>query len=295
MKKIYLLSAAACLFAFSAKAENVWYADGGASEQGACFTMEQVSGTLGTNGPVAKVAVSKAGATGDPWAVQFCNIFKEAARGQAEGKTFKMSFEVLYAGASTEGVAFSFLTGKQHNEKGVEMHANWQWNAPDAAENPNQELNNVTFAVNGTALEGDPAAGVLNKGLALEVGKWNTIEVNGTIGAAGMICIQMNLGGNAANEGAFFFKNMDVTFNKDVVKFFEDKAADNTAIAEEAAVKAYVANNVIFASEAADVVVYNINGVAVKSAKNVTSLNVADLKAGLYIAKVGNTTVKFVK
>lgn len=289
MKKIYLLSAVACMFALNANANNVWYTDGGAKED---LAMEQVSGSLGTKAPVAKVVVSKAGANGDPWAVQFCNIFQEAAKGQAEGKAFKMTFEVLYAGASTEGVAISYLTGKQHNEKGEEQHANWQWNAPDAKENPNLELNNVTFKLNGKDLEGDPAAGVLNKALALEVGKWNTVEVNGTIGAAGMICIQMNLGGNAANEGTFFFKNMEVTFNKDVVKFFEDNA---TAIAEEAAVKAFVAGDVLFASEAADVVVYNVNGVAVKSAKNVTSLNVADLKAGLYIAKVGNTTVKFVK
>jgi len=291
MKKIYLLSAVACMFALNAKADNVWYTDGGAKVD---LAMEQVSGTLATNGPVAKVVVSNAGAAGDPWAVQFCNIFKEAAKGQQEGKAFKMTFEVLYEGASTEGVNLTFLTGKQHNEKGEEMHANWQWNAPDAEKDPNLELNNVTFAVNGTALEGDPAAGVLNKALALELGKWNTIEINGTIGAAGMICIQMNLGGNAANEGAFYFKNMEVTFNKDVVKFFEDKA-DNTAVTDAAALKAYVANDVIYASEAADVVVYNVNGVAVKSAKNVTSLNVADLKAGLYIAKFGNATVKFVK
>jgi hypothetical protein len=283
MKKIYLLSAVACMFALSANANNEWYTNGGASEK---LSLEQVSGTNATAGPVAKVVVSKAGAAGDPWAVQFCNIFQEAAKGQAEGNDFKMTFEVLYAGASTEGVTLTYLTGKKDNEEGKEQHADWQWGAD------NKELTDVTFTLNGKAIEGDPASGVLNKTFALELDKWNSIEVNGKVGASGFIGIQMNLGGNAANEGTFFFKNINVTFKKDVLTFFEDKA---TAIAEAAAINAYVAGDVLFASEAADVVVYNVNGVAVKSAKNVTSLSVADLKAGLYIAKVGNATVKFVK
>jgi hypothetical protein len=284
MKKIYLLSAAA-LFAFSANAtNNIWYASGGATDN-TTFTMEQVSGSLATNGPVAKVVVTNAGATGDPWAVQFCNILHEAARGQAEGNTIKIDFEVLHQGAATEGATLSFLVGKMQDETGTAMHDDWQWGdcleitdvkQPDGSDMPNGCVN-ITYPVSST--------------------EWTKIELEGTIGANGKdwIGIQINLGKNEANEGAFFFKNFNITMKKDVIKYFEDKAADNTAIAEEAAVKAYVANNVIFASEAADVVVYNINGVAVKSAKNVTSLNVADLKAGLYIAKVGNTTVKFVK
>lgn len=73
------------------------------------------------------------------------------------------------------------------------------------------------------------------------------------------------------------------------------KKDDNTAVAEVAAINVYVAGDVLFASEAADVTIFNINGVAVKAAKNVTSLNVSDLRSGLYIAKVGNKTVKFVK
>lgn len=75
----------------------------------------------------------------------------------------------------------------------------------------------------------------------------------------------------------------------------KDIKKDNTAVAEVAAINVYVAGDVLFASEAADVTIFNINGVAVKAAKNVTSLNVSDLRSGLYIAKVGNKTVKFVK
>jgi len=279
MKKIYLLSAVACMFALSANAQkgyNEWFASGGATDENT-FTMEQVSGTQATAGPVAKIAVSKAGANGDPWAVQFCNILHEAAKGQADGNAIKIEFEALYAGASTEGMSVSFLTGKMPDNAELKLHDDYQW------ADGNTEI---------TGVEGAPNQCI---NIAYPVGKeWTKITVEGTIGAAGATCIgiQMNLGGNAANEGYFFFKNFTITMKKDVLTFFEDKA---TAIAEAAAINAFVAGDVLYASEAADVVVYNVNGVAVKSAKNVASLSVADLKAGLYIAKVGNATVKFVK
>ena len=280
MKKIYLLSAAACLFAFSANAQkgyNEWFASGGATD-GSTFTLEQVSGTQATAGPVAKVVVSEAGAAGDPWAVQFCNILHEAAKGQAEGNAIKIEFEALYAGDSEEGMSLSFLTGKMPDNADLKLHDDYQW------ADGNTEITDVEGANNQC----------INK--AFPVGKeWTKITVEGTIGAAGATCIgiQMNLGGNAANAGTFFFKNFTVTMKKDVLEFFKDEAP--LAIADDAAIKAYVANNVIYASEAVDVVVYNISGVAVKAAKNVNTLNVSDLKAGLYVAKVGNATVKFVK
>ena len=282
MKKIYLLSAAA-LFAFSANAtNNIWYASGGATDA-STFTMEQVSGSLATNGPVAKVVVTNAGATGDPWAVQFCNILHEAAKGQAEGNTIKIDFEVVHVGAATEGATLSFLVGKMQDETGTAMHDDWQWGEcneitgvkqPDGSDMPNGCVN-ITYPVSST--------------------EWTKIELEGTIGSNGKdwIGIQINLGKNEANEGAFFFKNFNITMKKDVISFFKDEAP--SAIADDAAIKAYVANNVIYASEAVDVVVYNISGVAVKAAKNVNTLNVSDLKAGLYVAKVGNATVKFVK
>ena len=280
MKKIYLLSAVACMFAFSANATNNWFASGGATDE-TTFSMEQVSGSLGTAAPVAKVVVTKAGAAGDPWAVQFCNILT-GQKGQADGNAIKISFEVLHVGPAADGATLSFLTGKMQDETGAAQHDDWQWGEcneivgvkqPDGSDMPNGCIN-ITYPVSSK--------------------EWTKIELEGTIGANGanFIGFQINLGKNEANEGVFFFKNFTVTMKKDVLVFFEDKA---TAIAEEAAVKAFVAGDVLFASEAADVVVYNVNGVAVKSAKNVTSLNVADLKAGLYIAKVGNATVKFVK
>lgn len=276
MKKLYLLSAVACLFAFNANATNTWFASGGATDEGT-FSMEQVSGTLATQCPVAKVVVSKAGAAGDPWAVQFCNVLHEAAKGQADGNAIKIEFEVLYAGPSTEGTSLAFLTGKMQDETGAALHDDWQWG-------DNTEI---------TGVEGAPNS-CINITYPVSATEWTKISLEGTIGACGAdyIGIQINLGGNAANEGTFFFKNFNITMKKDVLTFFEDKG---TAIAEEAAVNAFVANDVLYVSEASDVVIFNVNGVAVKSAKNANSVNVSDLKAGLYIAKVGNNTIKFVK
>ena len=79
------------------------------------------------------------------------------------------------------------------------------------------------------------------------------------------------------------------------IKDWAGQGGEIVAVEEVAAINAYVANGVLYASEAVDVVIYNISGVAVKVAKNVTTLNVADLKSGLYIAKVGNKAIKFVK
>lgn len=104
-----------------------------------------------------------------------------------------------------------------------------------------------------------------------------------------------------------FLKNVNVIVDGKVIVSSNDltpvagaeikdvQSSVTPAINEATAIKAYFAGNVLYASEATDMVIYNINGVAVKSVKNAASLNVSDLKSGLYIAKVGNKTVKFVK
>ena len=99
---------------------------------------------------------------------------------------------------------------------------------------------------------------------------------------------------NHAAAWNIFFKNVKLDV---VTNLPEKKEEAPVAVTEVAAatINAYVANGVLYASAATDVVIYNISGVAVKAAKNVTTLNVADLKSGLYIAKVGNKAIKFVK
>lgn len=48
-------------------------------------------------------------------------------------------------------------------------------------------------------------------------------------------------------------------------------------------------------SEPVDVIIYSLNGSVVKSASNVSTLNVTDLASGLYIVKAGNTAVRVIK
>ena len=69
----------------------------------------------------------------------------------------------------------------------------------------------------------------------------------------------------------------------------------NPTSVTEMAINAYVANEVLYISDAADVVIYDINGRVAKSAKNATSIIVSDLKSGLYVTKIGNKFIRFVK
>ena len=120
---------------------------------------------------------------------------------------------------------------------------------------------------------------------------------NGVVGNS-LTCWEFHIGGKKqgihAAQYNVFFRNVKLEVDPEgVVKPVTPEPG--TSVNEAAAINVFVAGDVLYASEAADVVVYNINGVAVKAAKKVTSLNVADLRSGLYIAKVGNKTVKFVK
>ena len=141
----------------------------------------------------------------------------------------------------------------------------------------------------------DFAGGLLTRNVNYyPTAEWAHYSMKGTLGrhAADSVDLEFEFGRIA---GTYSVKNFQfIVKGTPFAQYFMEGGA-STAVAETAAIKAYVANDVLYASEAADVVVYNINGVAVKAAKNVTSLNVADLKAGLYIAKFGNATVKFVK
>ena len=264
MKKIYLLSAVACMFAFNANAYEDDFIDGWGTDGGKA-KISQVSGT------VLRIAVEDASAD---YNAQLISTSWQKLENQKQGKEFKLSWEMQFIGAA-DSATYLIMAGKT-----------FPWSAD--------------FDQGGNLQVVDAAGASLGQGYGVrqkKVGKdFSLCTFEGFVGEWGQdsIRIQLNLGG-ADNDGVFFIKNMKLELGGKVVKEWFTEAAAPSAIADAAAIKAFVANNVLFASEAADVVVYNVNGVAVKSAKNVTSLSVADLKAGLYIAKVGNATVKFVK
>lgn len=290
MKKIYLLSAAA-LFAFSANAQgklakdatwNEWYVDGAQAEAYEVVTVSS------TNMTMAKVVTNdKCANEGD---VEFCNVFHEA-KGQEAGAMFTLDFDVMFEGETSDTATIYTLTGKLLNNQ----HADWQWTSYSNEDGSVNEDGNTELMYVNEAGEVQNFWSGHNKTWKLPKGELVHVTWGGKIGTKGAdwIGVQINLY-DKVNYGNFYFANVVAQFGKKKMEWFMN-GGDNTAVAETAAIKAYVANDVLYASEAADVVVYNINGVAVKSAKNVTSLNVADLKAGLYIAKFGNATVKFVK
>jgi len=289
MKKIYLLSALACLFAFNVNAQknidgqdanfNEWFTDGANAKQVKLVSM-QVSTTT-ESFKVKNVAQIQVADTGDQWATQFCIVIggDNALKGFEPGADFQLECDVYFKGPKKDSVSFNFLTGKLLNAQ----HADWQWSSDD-----NKELD---YAGN--------FWGIHNA----STGKFAAEEWNHFVwpagmtklGDAGWLGIQLNLAEKeGTNIGSFYFANVKITLGNKTHEYFNEKE-DATAVEEVAAVNAYVAGDVLYASEAADVTIYNISRVAVKVAKNVTTLNVADLKAGLYIAKVGNTTTKFVK
>lgn len=57
----------------------------------------------------------------------------------------------------------------------------------------------------------------------------------------------------------------------------------------------YVSNNVLHTDEPSSVYIFNAGGILVKTENNTTSVDLSDLKKGVYIAKVNEKTIKFVR
>ena len=57
----------------------------------------------------------------------------------------------------------------------------------------------------------------------------------------------------------------------------------------------YVSNNVLYTNEPSSVYIFNAGGILVKTENNTTSVDLSDLKKGVYIAKVNEKTIKFVR
>lgn len=59
--------------------------------------------------------------------------------------------------------------------------------------------------------------------------------------------------------------------------------------------RVFVSNNVLYADEPSNVSVFTAGGVLVKTEHNATSVDMSDLKKGVYIAKVNGEPIKFVR
>lgn len=283
MKKIYLLSAAACMFAFSANASDLIPGDNsgwGTLNAGIAITGELVPFQEGATPSMVKLNVPE-GDFGNQWKCQFVSPMWVAPG--LEGQSFLLRFDVKYEGDEENG-SFRVASGKtdpgyQDGFQGTNLY------------DPEGPTGNTQI------VDGDDQPVIYAPDATISK-DWMKFEYNYFLGRQGQDSVHLEL--DMANvKGAYYIKNVEVLVNG-VVKyqyFMEPQGGVTppTAISDAAAVKAFFANDVLYVSEAADVVVYNVNGVAVKSAKNAKSVNVADLKAGLYIAKVGNATVKFVK
>ena len=149
----------------------------------------------------------------------------------------------------------------------------------------------VQFGAQG---HGDPHSYVNNDGWQALDATDDWQEFSTDIEATGEIrtlAVNASIARAQGGEAPLMLRNIVVEVNYEEVI----NTASGSAVDEVAAVNAFVAGNVLYASEAANIVVYNINGVAVLSASNATSLDLANLNAGLYIAKVGDKAIKFAK
>lgn len=256
MKKLYLLSAAA-LMAFAANAQDFqgFVFDLGTDPVGAAENIKE-------DGVDVLKVTPKDGAANE-WDAQVITPSWRGLDGQAEEASFCLSFD--YKG-DAEGGIIRIASGKTY-----------PWDA-----NYNQGANTQIVDDLGT-----PKVYAENQTVTTA---WQNYAYDFYIGAEGADSIRLEIDCGKAG-GATYYKNFDLKIEgKSVWTAYKG----GSAIAEAATVNAFVANNVLYASEASDIVVYNINGVAVLSAK-ASSLDLNSLKAGLYVAKVNGAAVKFVK
>ncbi len=199
MKKLFFLIAGCLLFTgVNAQILNEWFTSGALAEP-----LE-----IGDDGS-AVVVVSDAG---DPWSVEFCNVFHDV-NGQEEGNSFSLTFDVKWESLSDEDATTGyFLVGHTSapDEDGdlVYVHDDYQWS------NEYFELLDV---------EGTTFPSSINAPFTVNKGEWTTISFEGTIGEVGedYIGIQLNLGDLDGNTvGTFYFKNVKVQFHNNVLSFY---------------------------------------------------------------------------
>lgn len=82
--------------------------------------------------------------------------------------------------------------------------------------------------------------------------------------------------------------------------FFSDlegyqKPELTTSINNDMESNTYVSNNVLYTDEPSSVYIFNAGGILVKTENNTTSVDLSDLKKGVYIAKVNGAPIRFVR
>ncbi len=265
MKKLYLLSAVAFMFAMSANAQDDKSC--GFKTEGGNSSIEFIE----ENGATV-IKVTTTDGDENQWKGQIVPPCWKGLPGQAEAKdnpftAFRLEFD---AKASVDGY-FRIAPGKYASYQGDEKE------------------NTQIIKANGSGVTYDADVNI-----AAADGWTHFDYFDYFIGEKGADSIWLEIDCGTVH-GDFYMKNIQVFINDEVaIEYFMDGGPQD-AISEEASVNAYVAGDVLFAAEASDVVVYNVNGVAVLSAKNAKSVDFSSLKAGLYIAKVGSDVIKFVK
>lgn len=81
------------------------------------------------------------------------------------------------------------------------------------------------------------------------------------------------------------FSDLEKNNNEDIKTEINNNMESNT----------YVSNNVLHTDEPSSVYIFNASGILVKTENNTTSVDLSDLKKGVYIAKVNGTPIRFVR
>ncbi len=193
---------------------------------------------------------------------------------------------------------FTFSTNvKIFDKKGNEVTPDFSWNiGATKFENPYEYFNNQCSL---SELE-TPSF----RGSSINTGECQ-FEISHSQESIGYKFIFIKI--YCSNDYYYYFDNMQIVLEQGTYKgnkkevfneryFYEPYVIDtHTAITNTLESSAYVSNNVLYTDEPSNVCIYNTCGVIVKKEHNVTTLDLSDLKKGVYIAKVNDKTILFVK
>lgn len=233
MKKIYLLSAAACMFAFSANASDAIPGDDSGwrtADAGIAITAELVQ-ELGSN--IVKLTIPE-GDEGNLWKCQFVSPMW-VAPGE-EGETFLLRFDVRYEGAADAG-RFRIASGK--TDPGFD--GNFQGSNLYDPEGPTG--NTQIVDANGNPIVYSPD---------VEISRyWMTFEYNYFLGRQGRDSVHLELDMGAVG-GTYYIANIEVLIDGEVkYQYFMGGVAN--------------IDNIIYGCYGDDVIVFGIDNSQITS------------------------------